>query len=159
MTMTMIAVAHAQEAPLWSVSPVVGGELIVFPLLRAIHIFTLGRPNPIVGGQTLQHPISTFLSIVFPLSGQLYFPFSQMHFGQVGWNPTVDQSQLSFDERVCQRPVFAEDRVPSRYLWQALSSQPPPPGLLSFLRLHCSCYLSRIVPLSREVVTPHQRDH
>ena len=84
MTMTMIAVAHAQEAPLWSVSPVVGGELIVFPLLRAIHIFTLGRPNPIVGGQTLQHPISTFLSTVFPLSGQLYFPFSQMHFGQVG---------------------------------------------------------------------------
>ena len=81
--MMMIALAHAQEVPLWSVSPVVGGELIVFPLLRAIHIFTLGRPNPIVGGQTLQHPISTFLSIVFPLSCQLYFPFPQCTLGKL----------------------------------------------------------------------------
>ena len=45
----------------------VGGELIVFPLLRAIHIFTLGAQTPLLAAKRC--------NILFPRSCQSYFRF------------------------------------------------------------------------------------
>ena len=76
-----------------------GGWLIVFPPLRAIHIFTLGRPTPIVASQTFH--LATLQQFQFLANARQLIKVEIPH-----------QSHF-FQMRVCQRAVFAKDRVPS----------------------------------------------
>ena len=79
-----------------------GSSLIVFPSLRAVHIFTLERPNPIVAGQTLLHQLACNIATpAIPGSCRFLLKVEIRH-----------QSHF-FQTSVCQRAVFAKDRVPS----------------------------------------------